>query len=192
MTTPGTAAATTPADSELIRSFLGRSDDAAQVAPDPVNLPMIRRWCDALGDDNPIYTSVGAARAAGHPGIVAPPGMLHVWTTPGLRGRALAGVTAEVQNALNDAGYTGTVAVTLDNEYLRYLVLGDQLTCVRTIESISPEKRTGLGPGVFVTSRADYRDADGELVGTIRLTFLRFRPPGASVPPVGRPGGERA
>lgn len=175
----------TPADSDLIRSFLGRSDSEPQVAPDPVCLPLVRRWCDALGDDNPSYVSDEAARKAGHDGIVAPPGMLHTWTTPGLRGRAMAGVTADLQNALNDAGYTGTVAVTLENEYVRYLRPGDQLTCVRTIESISAEKRTALGPGVFVTTRADYRDQGGELVGTIRLTFLRFRPSDSGSPKAG-------
>ena len=25
-------------------------------ARDPVNLPMIRHWCDAIGDQNPVYT----------------------------------------------------------------------------------------------------------------------------------------
>lgn len=176
MTTTGASA--TPTSFAEIQSFLGRSDGEPQVAPDPVCMPLIRRWCDALGDDNPIYASEEAARAAGHEGIVAPPGMLHMWTTPGLRGRALSGITADLQNALQEAGYTGTVAVTLESEYVRYLTLGEVVTCLRTIESISPEKRTALGPGVFVTSRADYRDGSGELVGTIRLTFLRFRPAG--------------
>lgn len=166
----------TLADAPHIRAFVGRSDAGEQRAPDPVNLPSIRHWCDALGDDNPIYVDEDAARAAGHPGIVAPPAMLHMWTTPGLRGRALAGVTAELQNALQAAGYTSTVAVRTDNEYARYLLLGDELTCVRTIESISAEKQTALGAGVFVTTRADYLDANRERVGTIRLTFLRFAP----------------
>lgn len=49
----------------------GRSEP--RVGPDPVNQPMIRHWVEAIGDDNPIYVDDEAARAAGHPGVVAPP-----------------------------------------------------------------------------------------------------------------------
>mgnify|MGYP001219820375 CR=1 FL=1 len=35
------------------------------VAPDPVNVPMIRHWVDALDDQNPIYLDDSAAQAAG-------------------------------------------------------------------------------------------------------------------------------
>jgi len=33
-------------------------------APDPVNLPMIRHWTQAMGDSNPVYTDAAAAAAA--------------------------------------------------------------------------------------------------------------------------------
>jgi len=44
-------------------------------APDPVNLPMIRHWVEAMGDTNPIYTDAGAAARSVHGGLVAPPAM---------------------------------------------------------------------------------------------------------------------
>src|SRR5690606_40257618 len=44
---------------------------------DPVNAPMIRHWCEAMGDANPAYTG---------PDAVAPPTMLQVWTMGGLSG----------------------------------------------------------------------------------------------------------
>ena len=46
---------------------------------------MINHWLDAIGDRNPIYVDEAAAQAAGHPGIVAPPAMIQVWTMMGLR-----------------------------------------------------------------------------------------------------------
>ena len=55
-----------------------------RVAPYRVNEPMIGHWVDAIGDNNPIYVDEAAARAAGHPGIVAPPAMIQVWTMAGL------------------------------------------------------------------------------------------------------------
>ena len=68
-----------------------------QWAPDPVNVPMIRHWVDALADFNPIYLDDAAARAAGHPGIVAPPAMLQTWgmQRPLIEGIAERGGTAQ-------------------------------------------------------------------------------------------------
>src|ERR1700740_1514651 len=57
-----------------------------RAARDPVNQPTINNWVEALGDRNPIYTDEAAARDAGHPGIVAPPAMIQVWTMAGLGG----------------------------------------------------------------------------------------------------------
>src|SRR6478672_2946604 len=42
------------------------------LAPDPVNLPMIRHWVDAFDDRNPVYLDEDAAVRAGFGGIVAP------------------------------------------------------------------------------------------------------------------------
>ena len=47
---------------------------------------MVDHWLDAMGDKNPIYVDEEAAKAAGHPGIVAPPAMIQVWTMMGLGG----------------------------------------------------------------------------------------------------------
>ena len=40
---------------------------------DAVNAPMIRHWCEAMGDRNPIYLDDQAAQAAGHNGLVCAP-----------------------------------------------------------------------------------------------------------------------
>ena len=60
-------------------------DSPPRAARDPVNLPMIRNWTEALGDDNPVYADPAAAVAAGHGGLVAPPAMVQAWTMRGLR-----------------------------------------------------------------------------------------------------------
>jgi len=44
------------------------------------------------------------------------------------------------------------------------------------IESVSPEKHTGLGDGHFVTTRLEFTDQHGERVATMRFRILRFRP----------------
>jgi uncharacterized OB-fold protein len=56
-----------------------------------------------------------------------------------------------------------------------------------TIESVSPEKTTGLGVGHFITNRLDYTDQHGELVATMKFRILKFRPrqaaPAEAAPP---------
>ncbi len=56
-----------------LKEYVGAVQGPAEVGPDLVNQPMIRHWCDVLGDRNPIYTDPEAAKSSGHGGIVAPP-----------------------------------------------------------------------------------------------------------------------
>ena len=68
---------------EQLDACCGRESEPL-VARDPVNQPMIRHWCDAVGDRNPCYTDPAFAAKSVHGGIVAPPTMLQAWTMPGL------------------------------------------------------------------------------------------------------------
>jgi hypothetical protein len=46
---------------EITSTVVAKQRDAR----DPVNVPTIKTWVEALGDRNPIYTDEAAARAAG-------------------------------------------------------------------------------------------------------------------------------
>ena len=150
-------------------------------ARDPVNLPMIRHWCDAIGDENPVYTDPKAALSSLHGGVVAPPTMLQAWGMRGLERRPLAAAEqAPVRGPnelLNEAGYTSVVATDCEQDYLRYLEPGDLLTAESRLESVSSEKHTALGDGYFVTTRTTYRDQNGAVVGEMRFRILWFKPP---------------
>jgi hypothetical protein len=166
------------------------------VARDPVNAPMIRHWCDAVGDRNPCYTDPAFAAASIHGGMVAPPTMLQAWIMPGLRQLAepafRRGPVGQVLRLLDEAGYTSVVATDCRQEYLRYLVSGDRLTVASKIASVSDEKRTALGPGRFVDQVMVYRDRAGCEVARMTFRILKFAPAavraGAS-PAGGRPAG---
>ena len=41
-------------------------DSSPRPAPDPVNLPMIRHWTEAIGDANPVYTDAEFAARSVH------------------------------------------------------------------------------------------------------------------------------
>jgi len=148
----------------------------SEVARDPVNQPMIRHWCDAMTDHNPVYTDPEVAAKSIHVGIVAPPAMLNAWTMPGLPGRSEDGPGMGVFRELDAAGYTSIVATNSEHEYARYLRLGDRLHGTGELGDVSGEKQTALGLGRFVTSRVIYRTDAGEVVGRLLLRVLKFRP----------------
>jgi uncharacterized protein len=173
---------------DLLQSFVGQSSGPPVRGQDPVNLPMIRHWVEAMDDHNPVYVDEDAARHAGFPGIIAPPTMLQAWIMRGLRAsqesdRARADGQAggdspsdQLMAALDDAGFTSVVATNCDQHYVRPLVPGDHLEVTSVIDSVSGEKSTGLGVGHFVTNRLTFTDQDGESVATMKFRILKFRP----------------
>jgi uncharacterized protein len=177
-------AATTDADTDQagllarLKEFEGQEVGEPERGADPVNQPMIRHWVEAVGDDNPIYTDPDAAQKSVHGQIVAPPVMLQAWVMRGVRPRPASDGNArdELMRVLDGAGFTSVVATNCEQEYHRYLRLGDHLSTTTTIESVSDEKATGLGVGHFVTTRVDYRTDDGEVVATMRFRILKFKP----------------
>ncbi len=169
---------------ERLQAFVAKSrPHVGPPARDPVNQPMIRHWCDAIRDTNPVYTDEEAAAQSVHGGIVAPPTMLQAWTMRGLEPKPAEPEQAAAPQAdgptalLHEAGYTSVVATDCEQEYKRYLRPGDLLTVEGELESISGEKRTALGQGYFVTTRSTYLDQDGEVVAEMRFRILWFKPP---------------
>ena len=160
---------------ERLRAQVGVVN-AGDVARDPVNAAMIRHWCDAMTDRNPVYTDPEAAAKSIHGAVVAPPAMLNAWTMPGLPGRRGDDASMSPMRALDAAGFTSVIATNSEHEYLRYLRLGDRLTGSFELADVSEEKQTGLGLGHFVTSRTTYRTQDGEEVGRMFFRLLKFRP----------------
>ena len=164
---------------ELV-AHVGMASGPTVLARDPVNQPMIRHWCDAMGDTNPVYTDAQAAAATVHGGVVAPPTMLQAWTMSGLGERVTIGDepdhSAGMRELLDAAGYTSVVATNCDQSYARYLRPGDELRVTSTIDEVSERKQTGLGEGYFLTTRMEYRDQHDELVATMRFRILKFRP----------------
>ena len=161
--------------------FVGASAGPPMTARDPVNQPMIRHWCDAIGDANPVYTDPQAAAASVHGEVIAPPTMLQAWTMPGLGPRPTAGegetdANARLAQILADAGLEAVVATNCEQVYHRDLHLGDHLTVHTHIESVSEHKSTALGDGYFVTTTMTYVDQHGDEVATMRFRTLRYRP----------------
>jgi uncharacterized OB-fold protein len=153
-----------------LKAYEGRAAAVAGVGKDPVNEPMIRHWCEAMGDTDPAYSG---------PDAVAPPTMLQAWTMGGLSGHTehtgRTGAYDELFDLLDEAGCTSVVATDCEQEYLRPLRPGDEVTFDAVIESVSDRKTTKLGTGYFVTTRMDVRVGQ-DLVGTHRFRILKYAP----------------
>ncbi len=162
---------------------------APRAARDPVNLPMIRNWTEAMGDDNPVYTDAAAAARSVHGGLVAPPAMAQVWTMRGLRPAGNDDdPLGRMSAVLDEAGFTSVVATNCEQEYHRYLRLGEQVRVRARLESVTGPKRTALGEGWFVTTRSTWYAGD-EPVASMLFRILKFRPAPASSP-ASPPAGE--
>lgn len=158
----------TPPLADRLASFIGRKG-ATLVSPDPVNAAMIRQWCVAMDDPAaPEYAASGTAPAA----------MLQVWTMPGWKPKPSGpDAVAELFALLDAEGYSSIVATDSEQDYLRPLQLGETISATKTIDTISDEKKTGLGVGYFVTTHIDIVDAKGDSVGRQLHRVLKFRPP---------------
>ena len=157
-----------PMGSDMIRAAAARiaaaGDSEPRAARDPVNLPMIRNWIEAIDPGGPEDPDT------------APPSMIQVWTMPGLRGtRAGDDPLGLINQVMDEAGFTSVVATNCDQVYRRYLKLGEQLTVRGRLLDVTGPKRTALGEGWFVTTRSTWF-SDNEPVATMDFRILKFRP----------------
>jgi acyl dehydratase len=133
-------------------SFVGRTyppTDAYEVGREK-----IREFARAVGATDPAHTDPAAARALGHPDVVAPPTFPVVLTMS-------AGAQIIDDPAL-DIDYSRVVHGDQKFAYTRPVYAGDRLTCVCTVEEI-----TSRGGHDFVTTRTDVATEDGEPVVTV-------------------------
>ena len=161
---------------------------------DPVNQPMINTWLEAIGDRNPIYTDATAARAAGHPSVVAPPAMIQVWTMSGLGGeRPADDPLGKMMTLFDEAGYVGVVATNCEQRYHRYLQPGEEISVSAELGDVVGPKQTALGEGWFINQHIVWRAGPripgdpenyGEKVAEMDWRILKFRPRERAVPPV--------
>jgi uncharacterized OB-fold protein/acyl dehydratase len=142
----------------------------------PVNQPMVDHWLDAIGDKNPIYVDEAAAKAAGHPGIVAPPAMIQVWTMFGLSGsRPDDDPLGKMMDLFDDAGYIGVVATNCEQTYHRYLRPGEEVSVAAELTDVVGPKRTALGEGFFITQKITWQVGD-EDVAEMMWRIMKFKP----------------
>ncbi|MFI8201696.1 MaoC family dehydratase N-terminal domain-containing protein [Streptomyces sp. NPDC085937] len=135
----------------LDQSFVGRSYPPTE--PYEVGREKIREFAEAVGDANPAYTDTEAARALGHPDVIAPPTFVFAITF-----KAAGQVVADPQLGLD---YSRVVHGDQRFAYNRPVRAGDRLSVTSTIETI----RTMAGNDIL-DIRGEVHDQDGAHVVT--------------------------
>jgi acyl dehydratase len=133
-------------------SFAGRS--YPPTPPYQVGREKIREFAAAIGATDPAHHDPAAARALGHPDVVAPPTFPVVLTW------------AATQQLLDDPdlGLDFGRVVHGDQRfaYVRPVTASDELVCVNTVEEI-----TSRGGHDFLTTRTEVSTAAGEPVVSV-------------------------
>jgi acyl dehydratase len=142
----------------LDRTLIGRESEPVL---HEVEKNAIRRFADALGEPNPIYTDEAAARAAGFPTLVAPP------TFP------VALANERFRHSL-DLGTRSILHGEQQLEYGRPILAGDRITVVSKVADVQ-ERAGASGPTDVIVIEDEGRDDKGELVFRSRATLILRR-----------------
>ena len=130
----------------------------------------IKNFADAVGDANPLWIKEDYAKKSRFGGIIAPPTFLYNinhGSTPAL---APPGQPPPMNFALLYAG--------AELEFFRPIRLGDEFTAVKAKSvDIYRKESKSLGLMLFATGEAYYYNQRKELIGIIRTTTCRFKPP---------------
>ncbi|MDF2975855.1 MAG: acyl dehydratase [Actinomycetospora sp.] len=148
----------------LDASFVGRTWPAETYE---VSLEKIREFATAVGADDPVHHDRDAARAAGHPDVVAPTTFPVVFTWPATK--------RVVDDPALGLDFSRVIHRDQAVELHRPLHAGDVVTTVVAVDDVRE-----LAGNDVVTFRCDVTDADGEAVLTTTATL------------VGRAGGDDA
>jgi len=165
---------------EAAKQYVGVKSEQ-ELACEPVERGAVRRYAQAIMDENPVYADPGAGARYG--GAVAPPIFpTHMFRRP-------FGAPDPLQERARDPDFDGLSAprglpeieplkgLSLLNggseiEFFRYARHGETVTQQSRYASIT-EKQTSKGPIILVVIESEYRNGDGELLLKARRTQIR-------------------
>lgn len=141
----------------LDAGLVGRSYPPSAVYE--VGREKIAEFATALGDDDPVYRDPAAARAAGHPDVIAPPTFAIVLS--------LGAGHVVVEDPEVGIDYSRVVHGEQRFAHHRPIRAGDRLVATATIDAV----RTVAGSDML-TTRVDLVTEDGEPVCTTRSMLV--------------------
>ena len=153
-------------------SWVGMKSEV-MYAPAEVSRVLIRLFASAIEDPNANYWDEEYAKLRWE-GLIAPPAMLQWWLVP---------LDWQPDGSPNDTRLrwliplpgNATLDTEMEYEFFLPVKVGDWLSAQEEVLSISPEKNTRVGRGHWVTILQTFSNQRLEIIGTLKVTFLRYR-----------------
>jgi len=124
----------------------------------------IRRWAEAIGDNNPLYHDEEYAKSKGYRSIIAPPGFIGQYAFAVKSSGPYAGVASPFSRNLNGGN---------EYEIFKTVQAGDTLTATSKVAELR-EREGRMGKMFIIIMETTFKNQDGEIVGKIRSTGISY------------------
>lgn len=149
-----------------VNDLVGKESSTIR-APDEVSTSDIRHYRELMEGEKESWNT-----------DTAPPTMTMVWAMEPLWPEKVEAIEPheQVLKLLDDAGYVGTMGIALDQECIKPVRLGDELSFkVKILSASSTEEETEAGKGHKVTLLYTFTNQRKEVVSKQTYTILKFK-----------------
>jgi acyl dehydratase len=156
-----------------MRACIGRTSPLVPL-PEEISASDVRRYVQAVGDDNPLWSDDEFARRAGYRGRRVPPLLvveLH-WRTGDREPENL--VESDWSGLVYPEGFTSYRNAGRELEWFAPVYVGDLLTFQSRLADIFV-RQGRAGPMILTKTECDVRNQDGMLVARTTVTGARLR-----------------
>lgn len=127
----------------------------------------VRRYADAVGDNNPLYRDEAYASRSRYGGIIAPPGFFG-WSVGEV---PMGGAIGKAITAAMSAGYFRILDAGKSYEFFLPVRPGDTLVGSPQIQDIT-EKEGKSGPMYIISFTTTFRNQNGAVVSNATQSFI--------------------
>ncbi len=127
----------------------------------------IRRYAEAVGDNNPLYLDEEFARGEGFGTVIAPPGFFG-WPK---KGAVVPEAVTEVRAAIVKAGYPRFLDGGISYEFYLPIRAGDMLVTSMKVKDIY-EREGKSGTMIFAVFETSYINQNGDLAAKAYHTLI--------------------
>ena len=131
----------------------------------------IRRYADAVGNDNPLYGDEEYASKSRYGYIIAPPGFFGWPTKPAASSTGLPQLVADLQSALSSAGYPRILDGGISYDFYLPVHTGDILIVSPKVKDVTV-KEGKSGTMMICNLETTYLNQNGDIVAKAYQTFI--------------------
>lgn len=151
---------------EVIQKYLGKTSEPVI---HHVERGAISRYCDAIGDSNPLYINDEYARQAKYGSVISPPCFFGL---PAIAGWGLPKFVFEVPEAFREAGLPNGLDGGIDYDFFFPVRAGDILVAWSRVADISLRESKEGAKRIFIVVETTYTNQNGACVAKSRHTLI--------------------